>query len=152
MTLLQIYKWVCQWKNYQNRLTFGKVMGKSLVSCFFLRHSVNEAEDDDGVLGCSGMSWTTCKQSAPRSRQTTTPTPNHSIFTGWMLFLMPNQQRWSTERYYQSNTNLSELLWRRQKWKDETRALYSSCRAESRILCRIWAQSPCSFVSHQFHQ
>jgi len=37
---LQIYQWVNQWKNFENRLTFGEVMGKSLVSCFFLRHSV----------------------------------------------------------------------------------------------------------------
>ena len=29
----------CQWQNFVNRLTFGKVMGKSLVSCF-LTHSV----------------------------------------------------------------------------------------------------------------
>ena len=29
--------------------------------------------------------------------QTTTPTPHHSIFTGRMLFLTPNQQRQSTE-------------------------------------------------------
>jgi len=40
MHLLQIYQWVCQWKNFENRLTFGEVMGKSLVFCFFLRHSV----------------------------------------------------------------------------------------------------------------
>ena len=40
MSLLQIYQWVCQWKKFENRLTFGEVMGKSLVSCFFLRHSV----------------------------------------------------------------------------------------------------------------
>ena len=40
MRLLQIYQWVCQWKNFENRLTFGEVMGKSLVFCFFLRHSV----------------------------------------------------------------------------------------------------------------
>jgi len=46
----------------------------------------------DGVLGCSSISWTICKQSAPRSRQITSPTPNHWIFTGQMLFLMPNQQ------------------------------------------------------------
>ena len=53
---------------------------------------LNEARDD-GVLGCSGISWTICKQSAPRSRQITTPTPHHSIFTGSMhtIFLMPNQ-------------------------------------------------------------
>jgi len=25
------------------------------------------------------------------------PAPNHSVFTGWMPFLMPNQQRQSTE-------------------------------------------------------
>ena len=29
----------------------------------------------DGVLGCNGISWTICKQSAPRSRQITTPSP-----------------------------------------------------------------------------
>ena len=35
MSLLQIYQWVGQWKNFENWLTFGEVMGKSLVSCFF---------------------------------------------------------------------------------------------------------------------
>ena len=39
---------------------------------------LNEARYE-GVLGCSGISWTTCKQLAPRSRQITTPTPHHSI-------------------------------------------------------------------------
>jgi len=38
---------------------------------------LNEARDD-GVLGCSGMSWTICKQSAPCSIQITTPTPHLS--------------------------------------------------------------------------
>jgi len=52
---------------------------------------------DYGVLGCSGISWIICKQSAPCSRQITTPTPRHSIFTGQMLFLAPNQQCQSTE-------------------------------------------------------
>jgi len=37
---------------------------------------LNEARaDGDG----SGISWTICKQFASHSRQTTTPTPNHSI-------------------------------------------------------------------------
>jgi len=56
-----------------------------------------------------GMQWHQLdhkiKQSAPRSRQITTPTPHHSIFTepttqfftGRMPFLPPNQQRQSTE-------------------------------------------------------
>ena len=56
---------------------------------------LNEARDD-GVLGCSGISWTICKQSAPRSRQTTTPTPHCSMFTGRMLFLMPYQNHINT--------------------------------------------------------
>ena len=47
---------------------------------------------NDGILGCSGISWTICKQPAPRSRQITTSTPHHSIFTGRMLFLTTNQQ------------------------------------------------------------
>jgi len=57
---------------------------------------LNKARDN-GVWGCSGISWTICKQSAPRFRQIATPTPHHSIFTGRMLFLTPNQQCQSTE-------------------------------------------------------
>jgi len=52
---------------------------------------------DDGVLGCSGISWTICKRSVPHSRQLITPIPHHSIFTGRTLFLTPNQQCQSTE-------------------------------------------------------
>ena len=51
----------------------------------------------DGVWGYSGISWTICKQSAPRSRLITIPKPHHSIFTGPMLFLIPNQQHQSIE-------------------------------------------------------
>jgi len=50
-----------------------------------------------GFWDGSGISWTICKQSASRSRQITTPTPHHSIFTGQMLFLTPNQQCQSTK-------------------------------------------------------
>jgi len=53
-----------------------------------------------GFLACSGISWTICKQSAPSFRQITAPTPRHSIFTGRMLFLMPNQLCQSTEGKY----------------------------------------------------
>ena len=47
-------------------------------------------------MSSSGISWATCKP-APSSRQITTPAPNHSVFTGRMIFLLPNQQRQSTE-------------------------------------------------------
>ena len=44
----------------------------------------------------SGISLAICN-SAPRSRQITTPAPHHSVFSGRMPFLPPNQQRQSTE-------------------------------------------------------
>jgi len=57
---------------------------------------LNQARDD-GVRDGSGISWTICKQSAPHSRQITTTTPHHLMFTGRVLFLMPNQQCQRTE-------------------------------------------------------
>ena len=48
------------------------------------------------IVSGSGISWATCK-SAPHSRQMTTPAVHHSVFTGLMPFLPPNQQRQSTE-------------------------------------------------------
>jgi len=59
---------------------------------------LNEARDD-GISGCSGISWTICKQSVPRSTQITTPAPHHSIFADRMLFLTPNQQCQSTLKH-----------------------------------------------------
>ena len=44
----------------------------------------------------SGISWVICK-SAPCCRKIATPAPHHSVFTGRMPFLPPNQQRQSTE-------------------------------------------------------
>jgi len=44
----------------------------------------------------SSISWAVCK-SASHSRQITTPAPHHSLFTGRMPFLPPNQQCQSTE-------------------------------------------------------
>jgi len=49
------------------------------------------------MVGGSGISWTICKSFAPHSRQTNTPVPHHSVFTGRMPFLPPNQQCQSTE-------------------------------------------------------
>ena len=90
---------------------------------------------DDGVLGCSGISWTMCKQSAPRSRQITTPTPHHSIFTGWMLFLTPNQQCQSTEgnvkvttHVHPFNSPLSETIQVSQCQKGKTNLDFTEAR------------------------
>jgi len=54
-------------------LNLGKPLPEGKTSL-----DLNEARDDV-VLGCSGISWTLCKQSAPRSRQMTTPTPHRSL-------------------------------------------------------------------------
>jgi len=59
---------------------------------------LNEARDD-GVWGCSDISWTTRKQSAPRSSQITTPTTRHRIFAGRVHFLPPSQRCQSTELF-----------------------------------------------------
>ena len=70
---------------------------------------LNEARDD-GVLGCRGISWTICKQSAPHSWQITMPTPHHSIiFTGQVLFIMSNQQCQSTEGKHTHTHNHTRL-------------------------------------------
>jgi len=55
--------------------------------CFILKQE---------TVSGSGISWAICK-SAPRSRQTTTQAPHHSVFTGRMPFLPPNRQCQSTE-------------------------------------------------------
>ena len=53
----------------------------------------------------SGISWAICK-SAPHSRQITMPAPHHSVFTGRMPFLPPNQQRQSIYSSILCNTFL----------------------------------------------
>ena len=47
------------------------------------------------TMSGSGIRWAICK-SAPRSRQIPHQHPT-AVFTGWMPFLPPNQQRQSTE-------------------------------------------------------
>ena len=74
---------------------------------------LNEARDDGGFGMTVAFSWTICKQSAPHSRQITTPTPHHSIFTGRMLFLTPNQQCQSTEGTNNLGYNFCEMV---KKW------------------------------------
>jgi len=54
----------------------------------------NEARDNGVAVASAGPS---CKSFAPHSRQITMPVLHHSVFTGWMPFLPPNQQRQSTE-------------------------------------------------------
>ena len=50
--------------------------------------SLDLNEERDGEV--LGWQWTICKQSAPRCRQMTTPTPHHSIFIGQCSSWCPN--------------------------------------------------------------
>ena len=80
-----------------------------------------------GVWGCSYISWTICKQSAPHSRQMTTPTPHQSTFTGQMLFLAPNQQRESTE----GKSTEGKMCWR-----CAVAGNFTICRLQITYICR----------------
>ena len=70
---------------------------------------LNEARGD-GVLR---WQWHQLDHTKTNSRQTTTTTPHHTIFTGQMLFLTPNQQCQSTE----GNFCTSKLKSKQQKQK-----------------------------------
>ena len=91
MSLLQIYQWVCQWKNFENRLTLGEVMGKSLVSCFFETQCIYE----------NHVYW---ENAVSPTLQVINPTVN-GIYTAWnpgMSFFcshwLPRDYRCSTIR------------------------------------------------------
>jgi len=76
---------------HYTRLTaiFPGQPGKAGITKVKTSLDLNETRDY-GVLERCGISWTMCKQSAPRSRQTTTP-------AGGMLFLTRDQQCQSNE-------------------------------------------------------
>jgi len=80
----------------------------------------------------SGISWTICKQSAPRCGQITTTTPHHPIFTGRMMFLTPNQQRQSTAGIC---TESSAPLHHAAALTNKYRMLMMTLSRKSRLLC-----------------
>ena len=88
-TLLE-YRWlfgcVCVWRDgalvyyhYYYYYYFFRTTWVSWYQKDKTSPDLSEARDY-GVLGCSGIRWTICKQSAPRCRQITTPTLHHSSF------------------------------------------------------------------------
>jgi len=36
---LRVYYWVWRWKNFENRSTYGEVMSRSRVTCFFTAYN-----------------------------------------------------------------------------------------------------------------
>jgi len=57
----------------------------------------NEARDDWVAVASAGPYANNLHLAPDSLRQLTTPSPQHSIFTGQMLFLTPNQQCQGTE-------------------------------------------------------
>ena len=93
----------------------------------------------------SGISWAICK-SAPRSRQTTTPAPHHSVFTGHMPFLSPNQQRQSTEGNVVLTLYYNKKRWRnKKKFFKNTKKHYKNKNVEHIISCMILTVGLCLF-------
>jgi len=72
----------------------------------------------------SGTSWA-IRKSASRSRQITTPAPYHSVFTGRMPFLLPNQQRRCTEGICRLSGELLKNGWpdRHVVWDEDSSGL-----------------------------
>ena len=88
----------------------------------------------------SGIGWAVCK-SAPHSREITMPAPHHSVFTGRMPFLLPNQQRQSTEGkrcHYQDEENLGLHHF----------CFFLSHTAATTITCIVWCYK-LKFYCHQ---
>ena len=78
----------------QTRPFNGPFPGTTRVSWY--QKGKNNLDFTEEAVSGSGISWAICK-SAPCSRQITTLAPHHSVFTGRMPFLPPNQQHQSTE-------------------------------------------------------
>ena len=75
---------------YSQLHTFnGPFSGTTWVSGYQKGKTNLDFTEQETVSG-SGISWARCK-SAPSSRHITTPAPEHSVFTGRMLFPTPNQ-------------------------------------------------------------
>jgi len=70
-----------------------KLPPPSRYDCPFVNKDSNPDSWSKRWWSGNGISWTIiCKSFAPRSRQITMPVPHHSVFTGRMPFLLPNQQ------------------------------------------------------------
>ena len=67
----------------------------------------------------SEWQWHKWCKSAPHSIQITTPAPHHSVFTGRMPFLPPNQQRQNTEGSFEIVLIVADqfiIRWRRENF------------------------------------
>ena len=85
----------CKFGSVHTHTFNGPLSGTTQVSQYQKRKT-NRILLKQATVSGSGISWAICK-SAPRFRQITTPAPHHSVFTGRMPFLPPNQQHQSSD-------------------------------------------------------
>ena len=97
-----------------------------------------------GFWDGSGTGQAIWKPSAPHYRQITTTTPHHAIFTGQMLFLMPDQQCQSTDGNWQ--TWGSQILHAPLKGKG---SLYSITQRRVPELIPVLGSQPVGDASHK---
>ena len=97
----------------------------------------------------SGVNWTICKQFAPCSRQITTPTPHHSISTGRMIFLAPNQPTASKHRRHAMACNTAlKILSQPQSTYPSLEPSSPAAAAAVHVRCRrVVVPVPASVVS-----
>jgi len=107
-------------------------LGKNLALASFCFNLSTAMARNEGVWGCSGISWTICKQSANCSTQITTPVPHQSII--YRLDALPDavptaSKHWSSPATINTSTDhvimqiiilQKQLHWKKQhQWKKE---------------------------------
>ena len=84
----------------------------------------------------SSISWAVCK-SERSSGHITTPAPNHSVFTDWMPFLPPNQQRQSTEGHAYSTEYITQWVSHRSNCQQSAAEPFRLRLHPSEIHCQL---------------
>ena len=92
---------------HQNQAGLQNVLGKPVLEK--IQTDLNEVRDD-GVLGCSGISWTMQMICTLLQTDNHTNTTSLNFFRGQMLFLMLNQQCQSTEGNFCEFVKKTNLL------------------------------------------
>ena len=110
MSLLKIYQWVSQWKNFENRLTFGEVIGKSLVSCFFETQC-------RFIITFVSMQWKVLPVLTEIGSSFCNLQTYKDIMTYTHSFNGPFSGTTQVSRYYKGKTNLDFTAARDSEWK-----------------------------------
>ena len=106
-----------------------------------------------GFWGGSGISWTICKQSAPRFRQITTPRPHQSIF--YKLYALPDAQPNGVKALKAVELSLkvgTSKFWKRQLGvaddcdKQTTMPVYHTERPPLCTAQWVWPSMSCGFA------